>query len=99
MKSGEQESPQTAVWVPQVSPQSAAILGNFIREIPSGLGGWSYIPIDTKLARETKAGTVLQLCLYADLLTEAQRLSPPYMYVVKPYSEFQPQPQRYRFAD
>ena len=61
------------------------------------MGGWSYIPIDTKLAGETKAGTVLQLCLYADLLTEAQRLSPPYMYVVKPYSEFQPQ--RYRFAD
>lgn len=44
-------------------------------EIPSGLGGWSYEPIDTKLARETKAGTVLQLCLYADLLTEAQRLN------------------------
>jgi len=37
--------------------------------------------------------------LYADLLTEAQRLSSPYMYVVKPYSEFQPPPQRYRFAD
>lgn len=37
-------------------------------EVPSALGAWSYEPIDTKLARETKAGTVLQLCLYADLL-------------------------------
>jgi len=66
-------------------------------EVPSGLGGWSYEPIDTKLARETKAGTVLQLCLYADLLTEAQRLPPEYMYVVAPWSDFVPQ--HYRFAD
>ncbi len=41
-------------------------------EVPSALGGWSYEAIDTKLARETKAGTILQLCLYSDLLTEAQ---------------------------
>ena len=36
-------------------------------EVSSALGGWSYEPVDTKLARETKAGTILQLCLYADL--------------------------------
>ncbi len=30
---------------------------------PSDLGAWSYEVIDTKLARETKGGTVLQLCL------------------------------------
>jgi predicted RecB family nuclease len=66
-------------------------------EMPSALGGWSYEPIDTKLARETKAGTVLQLCLYSDLLTEAQDLAPEYMYVVAPWSEFEPQ--QYRFAD
>jgi predicted RecB family nuclease len=35
-------------------------------ETPSSLGAWSYEVIDTKLARETKGGTVLQLCLYAD---------------------------------
>lgn len=34
-------------------------------EVSSVLGGWSYEPVDTKLARETKAGTILQLCLYA----------------------------------
>lgn len=66
-------------------------------ELPSGLGDWSYEPIDTKLARETKAGTVLQLCLYADLLAAMQGLPPEYMYVVAPWSEFQSQ--QYRFAD
>ena len=66
-------------------------------EAPSGLGGWSYEPIDTKLARETKAGAVLQLCFYADLLAEMQGLAPEHMYVVAPWSEFQPQ--QFRFAD
>lgn len=66
-------------------------------EAPSALGDWSYEPIDTKLARETKAGTILQLCLYSDLLAEAQGLPPEYMYVVAPWSDFQPQ--QYRFAD
>ncbi len=66
-------------------------------EVPSAIGNWSYEVIDTKLARETKAGTVLQLCLYSDLLTEAQGLEPEYMYVVAPWSDFEPQ--QYRFAD
>jgi predicted RecB family nuclease len=66
-------------------------------EAPSALGDWSYEPIDTKLARETKAGAILQLCLYSDLLTEAQGLAPEYMHVVPPWSEFEPQ--QYRFAD
>jgi uncharacterized protein len=35
-------------------------------ETPSALGGWSYEPIDTKLARETKAGAILQLCAQSD---------------------------------
>jgi predicted RecB family nuclease len=66
-------------------------------EVPSAWGGWSYEAIDTKLARETKAGTILQLCLYSDLLTAAQAVAPEYMYVVAPWSEFEPQ--QYRFAD
>jgi predicted RecB family nuclease len=66
-------------------------------DAPSKLGNWSHEPVDTKLARETKAGAILQLCLYADLVAEAQGLPPEYMYVVAPWSEFQPQ--RYRFAD
>lgn len=66
-------------------------------EVPSGLGAWSYEPVDTKLARETKAGTVLQLCLYAELLGEMQGVPPEYLYVVAPWSNFEPQ--QYRFAD
>ena len=51
-------------------------------EVPSALGGWSYEAIDTKLARETKAGAVLQLCLYSDLLT-ASAGSCPGVYVCR----------------
>ena len=63
----------------------------------SAIGDWSYEVIDTKLARETKAGTVLQLSLYSDLLTEAQGTVPKYMYVVAPWTDFEPQ--QYRFTD
>ncbi len=66
-------------------------------ETPSGLGAWSYEALDTKLARETGAGAVLQLCLYSDLLGQAQGVVPEWMYVVVPWSDFEPQ--RYRFAD
>jgi predicted RecB family nuclease len=43
-------------------------------EKPSAFGTWSYEAIDTKLARETKGNTVLQLSLYSDLLTDVQKL-------------------------
>jgi len=59
-------------------------------EIPSSLGNWSYEVIDTKLARETKGGTILQLCLYSDLLAQVQGLLPEFMYVVVPWSNFKP---------
>ena len=49
---------------------------------PSGLGGWSYEALDTKLARETKAGAILQLCLYSELLEEIQGVVPERMHVV-----------------
>ncbi|MDE0531122.1 MAG: TM0106 family RecB-like putative nuclease [Albidovulum sp.] len=60
-------------------------------DTPSDLGDWSYEVIDTKLARETKAGSVLQLCLYTDLLAKAQGVVPAFMYVVAPWSDFEPQ--------
>ena len=66
-------------------------------ERPSTIGDWSYEAIDTKLARKTRAGTVLQLCLYSDLLTKAQGIAPKYMYIVVPWSDFKPQ--QYRFVD
>ena len=58
---------------------------------PSELGDWSYEVVDTKLARETKIGTMLQLCLYSDLLTDIQGVQPAHMCVVAPWTEFEPQ--------
>lgn len=59
-------------------------------EKPSSLGAWSYEVVDTKLARETKGGTVLQLCLYSELLFHIQGTWPEYMYVVVPCSDYEP---------
>jgi predicted RecB family nuclease len=66
-------------------------------DVPSTLGAWSYEVIDTKLARETKGATVLQLSLYSDLLSAAQGRAPEYMFVVTPGSGFEPE--RYRTAE
>ena len=60
-------------------------------DAPSDLGPWSYEIIDTKLARETKGGTVLQLCLYADLVASVQGVTPANCYVVAPWTDFEPQ--------
>ena len=49
---------------------------------PSALGPWSYEVVDTKLARSTKSGAVIQLCFYSDLLSRIQDLEPERMYVV-----------------
>jgi uncharacterized protein len=64
-------------------------------DTPSDLGGWSYEVVDTKLAQETRAGTVLQLCLYTDLVASVQGLAPLRMHVVKPGPGFVPESFRY----
>ncbi|MGH7392354.1 MAG: TM0106 family RecB-like putative nuclease [Candidatus Rokuibacteriota bacterium] len=51
---------------------------------PSAIGAFSYEPADTKLARETRAGTLLQLCAYAALLTDLQGREPARLHVVTP---------------
>jgi uncharacterized protein len=61
---------------------------------PSDLGEWSYEVADTKLAQETRGGTVLQLCLYSDLVARIQGLTPERMYVVKPGDGFPTEPFR-----
>ena len=63
-------------------------------EVPSTLRPWSYEVTDTRLARETKGGTVLQLCLYADLVALVQGVRPEFGYVVMPWSDYVPQPFR-----
>lgn len=66
-------------------------------EAASDLGNWSYEVVDTKLAQDTKAGTVLQLCLYSHLLERAQGKRPEHAHVIKPghLSE----PESYRLDD
>ena len=63
-------------------------------DAPSRLGPWSYEVVDTKLARETKSGTVLQLCLYAELVAGVQGLRPAVGYVVTPGGRTSRQPYR-----
>jgi uncharacterized protein len=53
-------------------------------ERPSNFGRWSYEVLDTKLAKETRGGTVLQLALYSDLLRIAQGTTPECFSVVTP---------------
>jgi len=49
---------------------------------PSGLGVWSYEVVETKLARSTRAGALVQLCFYSDLLSRIQGVEPQRMHVV-----------------
>ena len=53
-------------------------------EVPSALGAWSYEVYDTKLAKETRGGTVLQLALYSEMLSQAQGALPESFHFVTP---------------
>jgi predicted RecB family nuclease len=53
-------------------------------EEESALGAWSYEVADTKLAHETRGGTVLQLCVYSALLEGLIERKPTRMHVVRP---------------
>lgn len=50
----------------------------------SALGDWHYEAHDTKLARETRAGALLQLCVYTQLLGEMQGRTPIHFHIVTP---------------
>lgn len=54
---------------------------------PSNLGEWSYEVWDTKLANETKSGTILQIGLYSECVGRIQGRSPEHMGVIKPEGE------------
>ena len=66
-------------------------------ERASKLGSWSYEVYDCKLARETKAATILQLSLYSELLAAIQGVVPESMYVVPFGLDFRPE--QYRVLD
>jgi len=60
-------------------------------ETRSDLGPWSYEAVDTKLSRETKAGTILQLSVYSEIVEKIQGLAPKEMHVVVPGVAFVPE--------
>lgn len=51
-------------------------------EQPSEFGGWAYDIADTKLSSSAKPAHVLQLCVYADLLSRSQGLAPKMLHIV-----------------
>lgn len=51
---------------------------------PSNLGNWSYEVLDTKLATETRAGTILQIALYSEKIGLIQGVMPEKMWVQTP---------------
>jgi predicted RecB family nuclease len=69
--------------------------------MPSKNWKWSYEVQDTKLARETKATTILQLCVYSELLGLAQggnpEFAPESTWVITPSGGFKGE--RYRVAE
>src|SRR5712664_3378020 len=58
---------------------------------------WSYEVADTKLARETKAATILQISLYSELLAKIQGCDPEWMWVIPPGEDFEGE--AYRVAE
>jgi predicted RecB family nuclease len=66
-------------------------------ETPSKRWAWSYEVVDTKLARETKATTILQLSLYSELLNKIQGTMPEFLWVVPPGEGFAGE--RYRVSE
>jgi uncharacterized protein len=57
---------------------------DFLRRVdqPSALNGWSYEPIDTKLARQPRAKHLIQLGLYGDLIETVQGRQPEKVHIV-----------------
>lgn len=83
------------IQAPLGSPTFFGIADVLLRtDTPSALGAHSYEPVDTKLAAETKAGALLQLLTYSELLGSMQGQLPARFFVVTPFAT-----EPYRTAD
>jgi predicted RecB family nuclease len=89
MKSGAQAIVQASLGNGDWRGRADVLLRVERLEKPGRLGNWSYEVVDCKLARETKAETILQLCLYSELVTELQGLEPELFHVIRPNLGFQ----------
>ena len=94
MKSGAQAIVQAGVGSGDWRGRADVLLRVEIPEKPSYFGNWSYEVVDCKLARETKAETILQLCLYSEFVTELQGLEPEFFHVIRPNVGFGPESYR-----
>jgi uncharacterized protein len=84
MKSGAQAIVQASFTSGDWRGRADVLLRVEQPERPSRMGNWSYEVVDCKLARETKAETILQLCLYSELVAELQGIEPEFFHVVRP---------------
>jgi predicted RecB family nuclease len=94
MKSGAQVIVQASLTSGPWKGRADVLLRIEQSEKSSRAGNWSYEAVDCKLARETKAETVLQLCHYSQLLAELQGLEPEFFHVIRPNAGFEPESYR-----
>jgi predicted RecB family nuclease len=94
MKSGAQAIVQASLASGDWRGRADVLLRIEQHEQLSRLGGWSYEVVDCKLSRKTKAETVLQLCLYSELLAELQGIEPELFHVIRPGAAFEPESYR-----
>ncbi len=85
MKSGTDVITQAPMTLDRWSGRSDFLLKV---DVPSELGDWSYEVADTKLAQNTRATTVLQLCMYSEFVSVVQGTLPTFMHIVKPGKPF-----------
>jgi uncharacterized protein len=94
MKAGAQAIVQASLGSGEWRGRADVLLRVERHEQPTRLGNWSYEVVDCKLALETKAETILQLCLYSDLLAQLQGLRPEFFHVIRPNVGFDPESYR-----
>lgn len=51
-------------------------------DVPTAAFGWGYEPVDTKLARRVKPSALIQLCDYAQQVTQVQGTAPGRVHVI-----------------
>ena len=88
---GEMRAGIDVIYQAALSDYRWAGQADFLRKVstPSRFGDWSYEVYDTKLARDTRAATILQLCVYSCLLEKLQGIRPEKMHVVTPGRDFE----------
>jgi predicted RecB family nuclease len=96
MKSGTQAIVQAGLSHGEWRGRADVLLRVDRPERASLLCNWSYEVADCKLACETKAETILQLCLYSELVAGLQGLEPERFHVIRPKVGFEPE--SYRLA-